>query len=134
MKQLILALVVTASFGQQTAPPPLPPAKPEPIQQMQQMEVTAAAAALNGLQRQLDGLAAPTRYKCMSAIGSASFCGCLTDNLPLAVDFLTYVRFTTSAPEEFGYAALTAENKRLVDDSITVRDKCVASVFPPKSQ
>jgi hypothetical protein len=131
MKQVMFALLAAASFSQQTASPPPPPAKPDLVQ-LQQLEI-ASVAALIAFQEQLDGGAAPTRDKCMNALGSAAFCGCLTDNLPRAVDFPTYVRIATSTPEELGYAALSAGSKKLVDDAVAVRDKCVAKVFPPKA-
>lgn len=135
MRHLFIVAAIASSLaaGQQTQtppPPPKPPPTADPTQQIQQID--RAMAALDMLQKSADLVAAEKTYKCMNVIGSAPFCGCLVENLPIVVDFVSYVKITTSTPEELGYAGLSADNKKLVDNSMAVRDKCVAKVFPPK--
>ena len=65
------------------------------------------------------------RSGCMNAIGSGAFCDCLNGALPLATDFLQYIRVTTAK----SVASLSADDRKLAEVVLAVRDQCVAAVF-----
>lgn len=69
---------------------------------------------------------ADRRIRCMNAVGSGAFCDCLNGALPLATDFLQYIRITTAQSE----VSLSADDRKLAEVVLAVRDQCVAAVFP----
>ena len=77
-------------------------------------------------QTTVEVIMADRRAGCMNAIGSGAFCDCLNGSLPLATDFLQYIRVTTVK----SVASLSAEDRKLTDVILAVRDRCVAAVFP----
>jgi hypothetical protein len=69
---------------------------------------------------------ADRRSRCMDAIGSGVFCDCLNGALPLATDFLRYIRVTTAT----SVASLSPDDRKFADVIFAVRDQCVAAAFP----
>jgi hypothetical protein len=55
-----------------------------------------------------------------------AFCDCLNGSLPLAIDFLRYIRVTTA----MSVPSPSADDRKLADLILAVRDQCVAAVFP----
>jgi hypothetical protein len=69
---------------------------------------------------------ADRRSRCMNSIGSGVFCDCLNGALPLATDFLQYIRVTTAQ----SVASLSANDRKLAEVILAVRDQCVSGAFP----
>jgi hypothetical protein len=69
------------------------------------------------------------RAECISAIGSLPFCNCLAGDLPVEVDFLTYIAITTSSVSKVYFDQLSPDDQRLTPRIQSTRDRCVAAVF-----
>ncbi len=61
---------------------------------------------------------------CMRAFGREKFCKCIADSLPREVGLEQYVHTVITPKEKLGYDALTPEQKKSVDQTLAVRDKC----------
>jgi hypothetical protein len=67
--------------------------------------------------------------KCMMAIGSAPFCDCLRQEIPVGANFEDYILATTNSKEDLRYAEQEREVKVLIDNTLAARETCVMSVF-----
>ena len=67
--------------------------------------------------------------QCVRAVGKDKFCSCIAEKLPASVSFEQYIHTLVTSKEQLGYAALAAEQKKLIDDTLAVRDKCVEKGF-----
>jgi hypothetical protein len=124
----LLALVTRGSLAAQSqstpAPPPtlqqLEPAPPRQADQMSRRDEnrTATSRALS-----------ERRTQCLRAFGHAAFCGCLSDQLPTDVTFLTYIQVVAASRQDLGYARLAKEDQKSVDLISTARDGCVAKTM-----
>ena len=66
---------------------------------------------------------------CMKAVAREKFCGCVSQNLPLEVSFEEYVHTLVTPRERLGYQTMTAEQKKTVDATLEVREKCIEKGF-----
>jgi GTPase Era involved in 16S rRNA processing len=66
---------------------------------------------------------------CMKAVAREKFCTCVSDKLPREVSFEQYVHTLVTTREKLGYDAMTAEQKKVVDATIAVRETCVEKGF-----
>ena len=69
---------------------------------------------------------AERKAQCMKAVGQEKFCACVAEGLPPGVSLEGYIHTVVTPKETLGYDAMTAEQKRLVDQTLAVREKCVA--------
>ena len=88
-------------------------------QQIQELKILQAQQAV-GRQK---------AEQCMKAVGRDTFCSCIGDNLPSAVSFEQYIHTMVTPKEDLGYSAMLPEQKKLVDDTLAVREKCVEKGF-----
>lgn len=66
---------------------------------------------------------------CMKAVDREKFCSCVSDNLPREVSFEQYVHIQVTPREKLGYETMTAEQKKVVDRTSAVREKCIEKGF-----
>ncbi len=66
---------------------------------------------------------------CMKAVAREKFCGCVGQNLPREVSFEEYVHTLVTPREKLGYQAMTTEQKKSVDATLDVREKCIEKGF-----
>jgi len=118
-----LGPVVAQSPSTPAAPPPtlrqLDPPPPRQGDQTRREEIRNAPAKAD----------ADRRAQCLRAFGHAAFCGCLGDQLPPDVSFLTYIQVVASTRQDLGYARLGKEDQKAVDLITAARDGCVAKAF-----
>lgn len=67
--------------------------------------------------------------QCLKAVGRDKFCNCIGENLPAAVSFEQYIHTMVTSKEELGYSAMPPEQKKVVDDTLETREKCVEKGF-----
>jgi len=65
------------------------------------------------------------KLQCMTAIGNETFCECLSQNLPVPINFVQYTAIVTKTKEELGYEKASPDDKKIVDNTRAVRDKCI---------
>jgi GTPase Era involved in 16S rRNA processing len=66
---------------------------------------------------------------CMKAVAREKFCNCISDNLPREVSFEQYVHTMVTTREILGYETITVEQKKIVDATVAVREKCLEKGF-----
>jgi hypothetical protein len=66
---------------------------------------------------------------CMKAVAQKKFCTCVSEKLPLEVGFEQYVHTLVTSRDKLGYGDMTPEQKKIVDATIEVRDKCIEKGF-----
>jgi hypothetical protein len=66
------------------------------------------------------------KAQCLKAVGQEKFCACVAEGLPAGVGFEGYVHTVVTPKEPLGYEAMNPEQKRVVDQTLAVREKCVA--------
>jgi len=66
---------------------------------------------------------------CMKAVAREKFCRCVSDKLPLEVSFEQYVHTLVTAREKLDYTSMTAEQMKVVDATIEVREQCIEKGF-----
>jgi hypothetical protein len=67
--------------------------------------------------------------QCMKAVAREKFCSCVSQNLPIEVSFEEYVHTLITPREKLGYHAMTTEQKKTVDATLEVREKCIEKGF-----
>lgn len=67
--------------------------------------------------------------QCVKAIGKEKFCSCMAEKLPVAVSFEQYVHTMVTPKSQLGYDTAAPEQKKLIDETLAVRDKCVEKGF-----
>ena len=67
--------------------------------------------------------------QCVRAVGKDKFCSCVAEKLPASVSFEQYIHTMVTPKEQLGYATLAPEQKKLIDDTLAVREKCVEKGF-----
>lgn len=67
--------------------------------------------------------------QCMKAVSREKFCGCISQNLPIEVSFEEYVHTLVTPREKLGYQTMTAEQKKMIDATLEVREKCIEKGF-----
>jgi hypothetical protein len=80
---------------------------------------------LNQMQAISDEQAHATKYSCLKAFGNETFCGCISENLPMVFSFSDYITIVTKSKVENGYAQLNADSRKAYDTVPAVREKCV---------
>jgi len=66
---------------------------------------------------------------CMKAVAREKFCSCVSNNLPREVSFEQYVHTLVTPREKLGYEAMAAEQKKAVNATVEVREKCIERGF-----
>lgn len=67
--------------------------------------------------------------QCLKAVGREKFCTCLGENLPREVSFEQYIHTIVTPKNTLGYAGMTAEQQKVIDLTIEVREKCIEKGF-----
>lgn len=67
--------------------------------------------------------------QCLRAVGREKFCQCLGENLPREVSFEQYIHTLVTSKDALGYDSMPADQKKSVDTTLEVRDKCVEKGF-----
>ena len=65
------------------------------------------------------------RDQCMKVVGVEGYCNCVVEKLPASVDYRQFVSVLLTPAKELGYDAMTAEQKRDIDQALIVWAKCV---------
>lgn len=79
--------------------------------------------------KELQRVGAAKQEQCLKAVGREKFCSCLGESLPREVSFEQYIHTLVTPKEELGYSGMTADQKKVVDTTIEVREKCVEKGF-----
>jgi GTPase Era involved in 16S rRNA processing len=66
---------------------------------------------------------------CMNAVARERFCSCVSEGLPREVSFEQYVHTLVTSRENLGYEAMPSEQKKVVDATVAVREKCIEKGF-----
>jgi len=61
---------------------------------------------------------------CMKVVSRERFCTCISSNLPLEVGFEKYVHTLLTSRDKLGYTVMTVDQKKVVDATAEVREKC----------
>ena len=102
------------------------PAYSQNLEQQEQLnQIEKALSAIDQLQVLTDKMAKEKRLQCMTAVANETFCECLSQNLPVPINFVNYVAIVTQTKEELKYSTLSAEDKRIVDNTRSARDQCL---------
>lgn len=88
-------------------------------QQIQELKILKAQQSITAVKSD----------QCMKAFAREKFCDCVSTNLPLNVNFEQYVHTVITPLDTLGYDAMSTEQKKVVDDTIAVREKCVEKGF-----
>ena len=83
-------------------------------------------AAKSALQA-ADNLTKATKRQCLIAVSNEPLCSCLSEKLPMMVNFVQYVSLVTMTKEELDYAKLSLADKKVVDLVRAARDQCIAN-------
>ena len=65
------------------------------------------------------------RQNCIAAFGHKVFCDCLANETPVGISFEGYIKVVTTEKEDLRYSQLPDEDKKIVDKTRLVRNKCV---------
>jgi len=84
-----------------------------------------ALGAVEELRGMADRLTKAKKLECITAIAHEPLCECLTQNLPVPISFVNYVTIVTQSKEDLQYSKLSPDDKQMVDNTRTARDKCV---------
>jgi hypothetical protein len=129
---LVLLFLPICSFAQvETNQPP----SLDTLQKLQKVQAQIDEGKdlldkLNRLSVTMERVANDKYINCLQAFGVDPFCKCLGDNLPIRITFAAYVQIVTSSKEELGYDKLSDDDKQVVDTVLSVREQCVAKLFP----
>jgi hypothetical protein len=66
---------------------------------------------------------------CTKVVAREKFCSCVGQNLPNEVSFEEYVHIMVTPREKLGYQTMTAEQRKNVDSTVEVREKCIEKGF-----
>jgi hypothetical protein len=66
---------------------------------------------------------------CIKVVAREKFCTCVSANLPREVSFEQYVHTLLTTREKLGYESMTVDQKKSVDATIEVREKCIEKGF-----
>jgi len=88
-------------------------------QQIQELKVLKQQQAVTDVKRD----------HCMKAVAREKFCRCVSESLPREVSFEQYVHTLVTSHENLGYEAMSPEQKKDVDLTIEVREKCIERGF-----
>lgn len=94
-------------------------------QLQKQAEIEHTIRTIDSAQAALSKMQAQRTMACRMAFGSETFCGCLGDRLPIAIDFYDYISATTKSKADNNYSALKPELRKAYDLALTTRDYCV---------
>jgi len=112
-----------------TTPPTLAEIARARAAQKQKAAVNEAVTALDELKASADNVVETKRLECLSVVGNAAFCTCVTGELPMAVSFLQYAGIVTRTKSELDYDALSKNDKLLADATYAAREMCVDRTF-----
>ena len=106
------------------------PGRPLTKEQIEKIEdMDRAMEQLGSLQQQMESLVRSRGTRCLKAFGHQKFCSCVNDGLAVSLTFQEYVMITSGTKDDLGYAALTSDQKKLVDNALKVREQCVKTVW-----
>jgi hypothetical protein len=74
-------------------------------------------------------IAVEKEEQCMKAVGRDKFCKCLADGLPREINFEQYVHTLITSKSTLGYETMTPAQKRAVDETLELREKCIEKGF-----
>lgn len=119
---IVFVVLPCTSFAAETTQTKSQPTVEE-IQKLDQIE--KAKEALDKLEQFANSITRKKHSDCIKAYGNQKFCQCLRDNLPVPVSLMLYTKIVTTPMHELGYEDLDAENKEIVDVTLSVRETCV---------
>jgi hypothetical protein len=84
------------------------PAYSQSLEQQEQLnQLDKTLSAIDQLKALTVRMGKEKRLQCMTAVANEPFCECLGRNLPVVVNFVTYVTIITQTKEELKYSALS---------------------------
>ena len=86
-----------------------------------------AIGAIDDLRALTDKMATKKKLQCITAIASQNVCDCLSNNLPVVIDFVQYVAIVTQTKEDLEYDKQSKEDKQIIDNTRAARDKCLVA-------
>jgi hypothetical protein len=102
------------------------PAYSQTLEQQEKLnQLEKALGTIDELEKSIERFSRQRLAQCITAVASKPFCDCLGQHLPVVVNFVGYVTIVTQTKEELKYDRLSAEDKRVVDNTRLARDRCV---------
>ena len=97
-----------------------------PLEQQEQLEqLNHLSETLGRLETDITEMTAKKKNQCMKAFGDMAFCDCIGEKSPVGVNFIGYVSIAAGTKEYFKYDQLSAEDKKLFDNTRSAGDECV---------
>jgi len=72
----------------------------------------------------IEEMSADFHYRCLRAIGDATFCECLAEKRPYTLRFKQYIGISSRTKAELDYDTLSDYSKEIVDKAFLMRDEC----------
>lgn len=125
MRKMLVGLLV---LGAMLSNIPVQAEEMDPKKQAELME------KINKLEQQIADLTAMKlkkqslpvkRDQCMKVVGVETYCNCVVEKLPAAVDYRQFVQVLLTPSKELGYDAMSAEQKKDIDLALVGWAKCV---------
>jgi hypothetical protein len=79
--------------------------------------------------KEQQSISAAKTEQCMKAVSREKFCTCIGNTLPREVNFEQYVHTLITSKEALGYTDMTENRKKIIDDTIDAREKCIEKGF-----
>lgn len=121
---LVLAVATAASSQERK--------KPLTKEQLEKLNAyEEALSSLDALKTKVEDLSRQRKADCLMAIGHDGFCDCINSKLPFVVAFGAYVKVMTTPKADLGYDQASADDRKVLDGTLSARETCVASVWGP---
>lgn len=97
-----------------------------PLEQRQKLaDIEKAITSIDKLKVIIDEMSQARKQECLKAFGHTKFCGCIAENVPVALTFQQYISVVTHSKAENNYSSLSKDEKKIYDLTGTARDQCV---------
>ncbi len=125
MKKMVICLLVLSALLWHA---PVRAAEMDPKKQAELLEkiqkLEQQIAELTALKLKKQSLPVK-RDQCMKVVGVESYCTCVVEKLPAAVDYRQFVQVLLTPSKELGYDAMSVEQKKDIDVALVAWAKCV---------
>lgn len=125
MKRLLVVTLLASSFFW---------CKPAYANDIEAVKQTELLEKINQLEQQIRELTElklknqtlPAKMEqCMKVVGVESYCNCIVEKLPVAVDYKQFVQIMLSPAAELGYAQMDQGQQQDIDNTLVALAKCV---------
>jgi len=90
--------------------------------------VEKAISAIDRLMTLTESMSKEKKLQCLTAVANEPFCECLTQSLPVVINFVQYVAIITTTKEDLKYNTLSRDDRLAVDNTRAARDQCIRHI------